>query len=316
MPNINLITILGPTASGKTLMGAHMAFCLDGEIISADSRQVYKNMNIGTGKDYEDYIVQNKKIVHHLVDIHKPGYKYNVYEYQRDFSKAFLQISQRGKLPFLVGGSGLYIQAVVDRYQLIRVPENALLRNQLKQRSQDELVSILKKYHASLHNTTDLLQRKRTIRAIEIADYYKRNPKKTKDFPEIRTVIFGLKYDREIIRKRISERLHTRLQKGMVEEVAGLLKTVRPENLIFYGLEYKLITCYLQGEFTYEDMIFQLEIAIHQFAKRQMTWFRRMEKSGIVIHWIDGILTLEDKLEKVYAIIKSKDNELIKRWKR
>jgi len=316
MPDINLITILGPTASGKTLLGAHLAYHLNGEIISADSRQVYKKMNIGTGKDYDDYIVYGKKIAYHLVDMHNPGYKYNVYEYQRDFIKAYSQISGRGKLPLLVGGSGMYIQAVLDNYQLIRVPVNTLLRNRLKNKSQDELVSILKSYHTDLHNTTDLLQRKRTIRAIEIADHYKQHPKITYDYPDLRTLIFGLEYDRQSIRKRITKRLHTRLQSGMIEEVAELLKSVNSKDLIFYGLEYKLITFYLQGELTYEEMIFQLEIAIHQFAKRQVTWFRRMERSGFKIHWINGQSSLEYKLENIYTIIKSNDKQLIKRWKK
>ena len=316
MAGIDMITLLGPTASGKTSLGAHLAFCLNGEIISADSRQVYRKMNIGTGKDYEDYIVQGIKIPFHLVDIHDPGYKYNVYEFHKDFLNAYQEIISRGKLPFLVGGTGLYIQAVLDNYQLIHVPVNSSLRKTLEEKSQAELISLLQSHRFNLHNTTDLLQRKRTIRAIEIAEYYQHHPDSHLDLPDIHCLTIGIKMDRSVRRNNITTRLRKRLREGLIEEVSELLKTVSPEDLIFYGLEYKMVTLYLIGELNYKEMIEKLEIAIHQFAKRQMTWFRRMEKSGFLIHWIDGQLSLEEKLIRIREIIGMEDRKLFNQWKK
>jgi tRNA dimethylallyltransferase len=316
MSHYNLITILGPTASGKTQIGAELAYRFNGEIISGDSRQVYRGMNLGTGKDYEDYVVQDKKIPCHLIDIHNPGYRYNVYEYQRDFHKAFREIVSRGKLPVLVGGTGLYIQAVLDKYQLIQVPVNPSLREELAELTQAELVCRLKRYDIRLHNTSDLLNRKRTIRAIEIADYYQQNSPVSIEFPEIVPFILGVRYERTARRKKITERLHKRLKEGLVEEVEELMKTVSRDDLLFYGLEYKMVTLYLIGELTYNEMIEKLEIAIHQFAKRQMTWFRRMEKSGFFIHWIDGEWSLGKKLDHIYSLIYEEDRQLINQWKK
>ena len=316
MEGIDIITLLGPTASGKTSLGAHLAFYLNGEIISADSRQVYRKMNIGTGKDYEDYNVQGITIPSHLVDIHDPGYKYNVYEFYKDFLKAYQEIISHGKLPFLVGGTGLYIQAVLDKYQLIHVPVNNSLRKTLEDKSQAELVSILQSHRFNLHNTTDLLQRKRTIRAIEIAEYYKHNPDSHLDLPDIHSLTIGIKTDRSARRENITIRLRKRLREGLIEEVSELLKTVSPEDLIFYGLEYKMVTLYLIGELNYKEMIEKLEIAIHQFAKRQMTWFRRMEKSGFIIHWIDGQLPLDEKLIRIREIIGMEDRKLFNQWRK
>jgi len=315
MSGIDMITLLGPTASGKTSLGAHLAYHLRGEIISADSRQVYRKMNIGTGKDYDDYTVHDVNIPYHLIDIHEPGYKYNVYEFHQDFRKAFRQIRSRGNLPLLVGGTGLYIQAVLDKYKLIHVPVNEDLRNQLKEKTQAELAAILKKQRADLHNTTDLLHRKRTIRAIEIAEYYSNHPNAEPELSDIHSLNFGIKPDRAARRKNIIHRLKNRLRAGLVEEVSELLKTLSPEDLLFYGLEYKMVTLYLVRELTYNEMIEKLEIAIHQFAKRQMTWFRRMEKSGILIHWIDGQWSLEEKLDHVRNIIGLEDRKLFNQWK-
>jgi tRNA dimethylallyltransferase len=315
MPVINLITILGPTASGKTKIGAEVAYRLNGEIISADSRQVYRKMDLGTGKDYQDYKVHGVKIPYHLVNIHEPGYKYNVYEFQKDFLKSYKEILNRKKLPLLVGGTGLYIQAVLDKYQLIHVPVNQPLREKLEHKSQEELVSLLKSFQMHLHNTTDLLQRKRTIRAIEIADYYWKNPSAYMDFPRINPLVLGIKLDRLVRRKKITTRLQKRLENGLVEEVSNLLKTVSKDDLIFYGLEYKMVTLYLIGELNYEEMIKKLEIAIHQFAKRQMTWFRRMEKSGFTIYWIDGEWSMEKKLDYIHDLLSQVDNQLFNQWK-
>lgn len=316
MPETNLLVILGPTASGKTNIGAHLALYTGGEIISADSRQVYRRMDIGTGKDYADYVVNGIKIPFHLVDIHDPGYKYNVFEFQKDFLKVFNDIRHRGHFPVMVGGTGLYIQAVLDKYELIHVPVNPELRNDLEKRSQEELVNKLQNYRNSLHNTTDLLHKKRTIRAIEIAEYYRHHPKKHLEFPEINHIIIGIRNSPEERRKKITERLHARLREGLVEEVSELLKTLSPEDLIFYGLEYKMVTLYLTGELTYSEMIKKLETAIHQFAKRQMTWFRRMEKTGYSINWIDGRLSQENKLDRIRTLLHKSDRQFLDLWKK
>ena len=304
---IDLITITGPTASGKTCFAAQLAYKMNGEIISADSRQVYREMNVGTGKDYDDYIVNGQPIPYHLIDIRNPGYKYNVYEFQKDFLQAYNEIKSRNKMPFLVGGTGMYIEAVTKAYNLKSVPINAFLREGLKEMDLDELVKMLRKTRPDLHNTTDTENKKRTIRAIEIARYYEEHDVDESPFQKINTVILGVKYDRDSRRKRISERLKARLESGMIEEVQNLLRYVKAEDLIFYGLEYKFITQYLIGELSKEEMTQRLEIAIHQFAKRQMTWFRKMERSGTKIHWIDGHMSMQQKLESAQAILDKYD---------
>jgi tRNA dimethylallyltransferase len=303
----DLIAITGPTAGGKTGFAANLAQKIGGEIISADSRQVYREMNLGTGKDYDDYIVDGVKVPYHLIDIRDPGYKYNLYEFQEDFLKAFQDIVARNKVPFLVGGTGMYIEAVVNGYKLVPVPVNDKLRLELSEKHLPELVRILKEIRPDLHNSTDTSHKKRTIRAIEIAQYYLQNNELDASFPKINTVILGVKYDRESRRRRITERLHARLREGMIEEVEELLTKVAPEDLIFYGLEYKFLTLYLSGELSKDEMTTKLEIAIHQFAKRQMTWFRKMERAGNKIHWIDGHMPMHEKLARAAYILKSYD---------
>lgn len=305
MAEFNLITILGPTASGKTAFAARLALEMNGEIISADSRQVYRGMDIGTGKDYADYIASDKKIPYHLIDIHEPGYRYNVYEYQKDFSKVFRDITVRGKMPFMVGGTGLYIQAILENYTLIQVPVNSSLRDSLSNKTQEELIEVLKKYKGTLHNTTDTIHRKRTIRAIEIADYYANHKPEVRDFPGLRPLILGIKFERAKQKQRITDRLNDRLESGLIEEVNRLLDIVgNPRDLVYYGLEYKYITLYLTGKMSYGQMVLKLQTAIHQFAKRQMTWFRQMERKGYFIHWIDGCMDMDNKVMLAKEIIR------------
>lgn len=311
MAEINLIVVTGPTASGKTGFAAHLAYKIHGEIISADSRQVYRGMDLGTGKDYQDYIVHDQIIPYHLIDIREPGYKYNVYEFQEDFVLAFKQILSRDKMPMLVGGTGMYIDAVIRGYTLVSVPANINLRNDLEKLTLAELVALLKDMKPDLHNTTDITSKKRTIRAIEIADFYRTNPVTMHEMPEIRPIIFGVQNDRETRRKYISERLLARLNNGMIEEVEELLKKVSAEDLIFYGLEYKYITLYVTGKLTREEMIKRLEIAIHQFAKRQMTWFRKMERAGIKIHWLEGQWSISEKIRRAGDILRQHRVEFI-----
>ena len=303
MVKVNLIIVTGPTASGKTSFAAHLARFLDSEIISADSRQVYRDMNIGTGKDYEDYFVDGVQIPYHLIDIKDAGYKYNIYEYQQDFIDAFKQITERSKIPILAGGTGLYIDAVTKGYKLVKVPTNIHLRVGLEKKELPELVSMLKSLKPELHNTTDTTNKKRTIRAIEIAIYNESHEITDHYFPKIKPLIFGIKYDRESRRRRITERLHERIHTGMIEEVENLLEKVEAEDLIFYGLEYKFTTKHLTGELSREEMIRKLEIAIHQFAKRQMTWFRKMEKEGAKIYWMDGHMSMEQKIHRAKTIL-------------
>jgi tRNA dimethylallyltransferase len=312
MSKYNLITLLGPTASGKTFFGANLADKLKGEIISADSRQVYREMDLGTGKDYEDYSIKDYSIPFHLIDIHDPGYKYNLFEYQKDFYRVCEEIRNRGNLPILVGGTGMYIEAVLNKYELVNVPPNEKLREELAKLNQEELINVLQNYNFNLHNTSDLKIRKRTIRAIEIADHYSSEKVEQNDLPDINSLILGVKYDRTSRRKRISERLGTRLKEGLIDEVKNLLDKVSAEDLIYYGLEYKFISLYLTGKMDYKEMFNKLEVAIHQFAKRQMTWFRRMERNGFKIHWLDGHMPLEEKLERSMAIIRKEAPELIK----
>jgi tRNA dimethylallyltransferase len=298
----NLITVLGHTAGGKTNFSAHLAYMLNTEIISADSRQVYRKMNIGTGKDYDDYLVDGKIINHHLIDIVDPGYEYNVFEYQKDFISIFNSLKTKNLIPILCGGTGLYIEAVLKGYKLINVPINDNLRKSLDNKSIPELQKILASYK-DLHNTTDSLIRKRLIRAIEIENYYINNPHQNKEFPEITPLIFGIKYQRETRRKRITDRLKKRLDQGMIEEANQLLKEgISSDKLEYYGLEYKYLSQYLTGKINRDELFEQLNTAIHQFAKRQMTWFRRMEKNGFIIHWIEGEESLEEKLKQAYEI--------------
>ena len=304
MSDINLITVTGPTASGKTTFAAHLALLLQSEIISADSRQVYKKMDIGTGKDLEEYSIKGHQIPYHLINIREPGYKYNVYEFQHDFIKPFEEIRSQNKIPILVGGTGMYIEAVTKGYKLINVPVDDSLRAELEKKELEELVEQLKILKPELHNSTDIKHKKRTIRSIEIATYYQNHAEIDTKFPEIHQLIFGVKHDRGSRRKRISERLKTRLSSGMIEEVEQLLKTVNAEDLIFYGLEYKFITLYLAGELTRVQMQQKLEISIHQFAKRQMTWFRKMEREGTKIYWLDGLMPLEEKLDRAKSILR------------
>lgn len=303
MAYYDLITILGPTASGKTSLAAALAYELDSEIISADSRQVYRQMDLGTGKDLADYTVNGKQIPYHLIDIAEPGSKYNVFEYQGDFLKAYESIKQKGKVPVLCGGTGLYLESVLKGYKLIPVPENPELRKRLSGKSLDELTEILKKYK-TLHNSTDVDTVKRAVRAIEIEEYYLKNEKDYREFPSLNSLIIGVDIDRELRRKKITKRLRQRLDEGMVEEVRSLLEQgVSADDLIYYGLEYKYLTLYATGKLSFEEMFSQLEIAIHQFAKRQMTWFRGMERRGFSIHWINAELPMEEKINKIKMLI-------------
>ncbi|MFB6342814.1 tRNA (adenosine(37)-N6)-dimethylallyltransferase MiaA [Saccharicrinis sp. FJH2] len=298
----NLLTVIGPTASGKTGFAVALAKELNAEIISGDSRQLYRGMDIGTGKDLVEYSLDGTTIPYHLIDIVDAGYKYNVYEYQRDFVSAFEDISGREKLPLLCGGTGLYIEAVLKGYKLVNVPQNPKLRSALEQKTLHELEDILKSYK-SLHNSTDTDTKRRAIRAIEIAEYYSTNQIDDTDYPEINSLLIGVSINRELRRKKITARLKTRLEEGMIDEVKALLeKGITPEDLIYYGLEYKFVTQYLIGELTYDEMFESLEIAIHQFAKRQMTWFRGMERRGFKIHWIDVNQPLNEKIEKVKSL--------------
>lgn len=295
----NLLSIIGPTASGKTSLAVQLAVNLGGEIISADSRQVYRGMDIGTGKDLEDYFVNGKQVPCHLIDIADAGYKYNVFEYQQDFAKAWEDCRQRGVVPVLCGGSGLYVEAVLKGYKLLAVPVNEELRISLEGKSLQELAKRLATYK-KLHNTSEIDTPKRAIRAIEIEEYYCCHPHEEKDFPVIRSLIIGVEVSREIRRQRITYRLHERLKNGMVDEVRRILESgVKPEDLIYYGLEYKYLTLYLIGKLSYDEMIEQLNVAIHQFAKRQMTWFRKMERAGFDIHWLKAEMPMDEKVETV-----------------
>lgn len=303
METYQLITILGPTASGKTTFAAALAERLDTEIISADSRQIYRSMDLGTGKDLADYTVNGKNIPYHLIDICDPGYKYNVFEYQHDFYRAYQAIKEKGKLPILCGGTGLYIEAVLKGYKLLDVPQNPKLREQLKDKPLAELEQIIAGYKV-LHNKTDVDTAQRAIRAIEIEEYYKNEAPDSNEYEPVNSLVIGIHIDRELRREKISRRLRTRLDEGMVEEVRNIIASgVAPEDLIYYGLEYKFLTLYVIGKLSYEEMVTQLEIAIHQFAKRQMTWFRGMERRGCKIQWIDASLPTEEKIQKVMALL-------------
>lgn len=299
MPHYDLIAILGPTASGKTPFAAALAAELNTEIISADSRQIYRGMDLGTGKDLADYTVQGRAIPYHLIDIADPGYKYNVFEYQRDFLSAYETIKQKGRLPVLCGGTGMYLEAVLKGYRLLPVPENPELRARLEGKSLAELTEILKQYK-TLHNSTDVDTAKRAIRAIEIEEYYLQTDVAEREFPKLNSLIIGVDIDRELRREKISRRLRQRLDEGMVDEVRRLLaEGIKPDDLIYYGLEYKYLTLYAIGEMSYDEMFAGLETAIHQFAKRQMTWFRGMERRGFTIHWVNATLPTEEKIKFV-----------------
>lgn len=299
----NLVTIIGATATGKTALAVRVAAALGSEVISGDSRQIYRGMDIGTGKDISEYSFEGKLVPYHLIDIVDAGYRYNLFEYQRDFLQAWQDCRERGLLPVFCGGSGMYVESVLKGYRMTPVPENPELRASLASKSLEELTELLATYR-SLHNTSDTDTVKRAIRGIEIAEYYKTHKPEEGEFPEINSLIVGILYDRDARRKRITERLYARLQEGLVEEVKGLLERgMDREDLIYYGLEYKYVTLYLTGQLDYEEMVGQLNIAIHQFAKRQMTWFRKMERDGFQIHWLPGEMEMEEKVLKVRELI-------------
>ena len=303
MGKYDMLTVLGPTASGKTGLAVAVADRIGGEIISADSRQVYRRMDIGTGKDLADYTIGGHTVPYHLIDIAEPGSKYNLFQYQADFLKAYDSIRQNGRMPVLCGGTGLYLESVLKGYRLIPVPENPELRKSLEGKSLAELTGILKGYK-QLHNTTDVDTTKRAIRAIEIEECYRQTPVSEKEFPDISSLVIGIDVPRDVRRENISRRLHLRLEQGMTEEVQSLLdEGIAPEDLEYYGLEYKFVTLYLTGRLDYAHMVSELETAIHQFAKRQMTWFRGMERRGTGIHWLPYELPLQDKVNEVCRLL-------------
>ena len=303
MARYDLITILGPTASGKTALAVALAAHMDAEIISADSRQVYRRMDLGTGKDLAEYIVGGRRIPCHLIDIAEPGTKYNVFLYQQDFLKAYQEVRHKGKMPVLCGGTGMYIEAVLRGYRLLPVPENPLLREELSGKTLDELAALLATYK-ELHNTTDVDTPKRAIRAIEIEEYYRSHPVDARSFPSLSGLTIGVDISRDLRREKITRRLKQRLDEGMVDEVRALLADGIPaDDLIYYGLEYKYVTLYVTGKMGYEEMFCRLETAIHQFAKRQMTWFRGMERRGIPVHWLDASLPMEAKVERIMQLM-------------
>lgn len=304
-----MVTILGPTASGKTELAARLAADIGAEIISADSRQVYRRMDIGTGKDLGDYHVDGHMVPYHLIDIVEPGTKYNLFQYQHDFLNAYNDIVGRGKNVVLCGGTGLYLESVLKRYRLSAVPENKELRTSLEGKTLAELTSILEELKrnngSTMHNTTDVDTAQRAIRAIEIETFNGEHPQDSADVPQIDSLVIGVAIDRETRREKISRRLKSRLQEGMVEEIRGLLDSgISPDDLIYYGLEYKYVTEYVIGRISLDEMFQRLEIAIHQFAKRQMTWFRGMERRGTLIHWIDSSLPIEDKIKQIKSLWK------------
>ena len=298
------ITIIGVTASGKTSLAVRLAYEIGGEIISADSRQIYRRMDLGTGKDLSEYVQNNTPIPFHLIDICEPGYKYNLYQYKRDFTSCYNDVQSRGNIPVICGGTGLYVETVLKGYAMPEVPENRELRDSLAGKTLDELTCILSQYK-TLHNTTDVDSCKRAIRAIEIAEYYKTLPQPELEDKPLDTLLVAIDIDRETRRANITKRLHERLEQGMVAEVEALLNEgISPEDLIYYGLEYKYLTEYIIGKTTYDEMVSGLEIAIHQFAKRQMTWFRGMERRGFKINWIDYNLSTSDKVSKILELYK------------
>jgi len=300
---VDLVTVLGHTAGGKTAFAAHLAQQVGGEIISADSRQVYQGMDIGSGKDYEDYFVDNRPVPVHLIDILEAGYEYNVYLFKQDFLKVYTDISDRDLLPIMCGGSGLYIESVLRNYKLLNVPINRELRDKLEKMSHAELEDMLRLY-GPLHNITDTTQNKRMIRAIEIANFQATHMEESGQDRELNPLVLGIRYERNIRRQRITQRLKERLEEGMVEEVEALLgQGISPEKLDYYGLEYRYLSKYLLKELSYDEMFSKLNTAIHQFAKRQMTYFRGMEKRGISIHWLNGELTMDEKIERSLKLL-------------
>lgn len=308
MQNQKMITILGPTASGKTSVAAALALRTGGEIISADSRQVYRRMDIGTGKDLADYTIGDVHIPYHLIDIAEPGTKYNLFQYQQDFHTAYNDIRSRGKLPILCGGTGLYIEAVLGGYSLSPVPQNQQLRESLEGKSLDQLTQMLvelkQKNGLNMHNRTDVDTAQRAIRAIEIETYNLEHPTPERQMPPVDSLVIGINIDRELRREKITRRLKARLEEGMCDEIRSLIDGgVNPDDLIYYGLEYKFVTEYVVGKTSYEEMFRQLEIAIHQFAKRQMTWFRGMERRGYTIHWIDAAQSMDEKVEAIMSLM-------------
>ncbi|MBR7166246.1 MAG: tRNA (adenosine(37)-N6)-dimethylallyltransferase MiaA [Bacteroidaceae bacterium] len=305
----DMLAVVGPTACGKTALAVELALAFGGEVLSADSRQVYRGMDIGTGKDLSEYVRGDVNVPVHLVDIAEAGYRYNVFEYQRDFLRAYEGVVQRGNLPVLCGGSGMYVESVLRGYRLIPVPENQELRERLQHKSLEELTAILSTYK-TLHNNTDTDTVKRAIRAIEIEEYYAAARVEEREFPTIRTLTLGVDVSREVRRERISKRLRARLDEGLIEEVERLLANgLTAEQLIYYGLEYKFVTLYITGALTREEMFQGLETAIHQFAKRQMTWFRGMERRGVNIHWVDISLPLPEIIETIKRLLYDKGTE-------
>ena len=301
---VDLVTVLGHTAGGKTAFAAHLAQQVGGEIISADSRQVYRGMDIGTGKDYEDYLVNNRPVPVHLIDILEAGYEYNVYLFKQDFLKVYTDITDRNLLPVLCGGSGLYIESVLRNYKLLNVPINRELRDKLEKMSHKELEDMLRLY-GPLHNITDTTQSKRMIRAIEIAIFQATHIEESGQERDLNPLVLGIRYERNLRRQRITQRLKERLEEGMVEEVESLLgQGISPEKLDYYGLEYRYVSRHLLKELSYDEMFSKLNTAIHQFAKRQMTYFRGMEKRGISIHWLNGELSMEEKIERSLKLLK------------
>jgi len=296
-----LITILGCTATGKTQLATNLAAVHNGEIISADSRQVFRGMDIGTGKDLDDYVVNKKQVPYHLIDIADAGSEYSLFQFQKDFIKAFDQIITKGKTPILCGGTGLYLNSVFKKYFIPDVPKDDAFRKTLSRKTDEDLINMLQSY-GPLHNKTDITERERLIRAIEINEYKKRQGNTADDFPNIEHHIFGIQLPREIVRERITQRLKMRLENGMIEEVKRILDSgMSAERLMHYGLEYRYVTQFVCGEISYEEMFRLLNIAIHQFAKRQMTWFRKMERQGVNIKWIDGDLRIEEKTKFILS---------------
>ena len=299
---IKLLTITGPTACGKTSLAAELAYQLGGEIISADSRQVFRGMDIGTGKDLADYHIHDLDIPYHLIDIHDAGYEYNVYQFQNDFIRAFNDIVARGRQPILCGGTGMYIEAVVKGYQLADAPVDPDFRRRMEAFTDEELTERLAGY-IKLHNHTDTESRDRLLRALEIQEYHRRYPDAYPHMPDMQHCIIGVRYPREQVIERIGIRLRQRLEEGMVEEVQRLLDNGVPDHrLLRYGLEYKHVTRYLRGQCNYEEMYRDLYTDIRRFSKRQMTWFRRMERQGIDIHWIDGPQPMDAKVQEVLSL--------------
>jgi tRNA dimethylallyltransferase len=295
----DMVTILGSTASGKTEIAVNLALKLGGEVISADSRQIYRKMDLGTGKDIAEYRVNGVDVPYHLIDIAEAGYQYNVFEFQRDFLKVYQTVKEKGKFPVMCGGSGMYLEAILKGYRLVQVPVNEARREELQLLSLEVLTEILKQYK-SINNKSDTKNKKRAIRAIEIEEFCSAHPQTDLSFPNINSLIIGINFDRESRRRRITARLKQRIENGMIDEVRNLLdEGIKPDDLTYYGLEYKYLTLYITGQLNYDEMFNSLNTAIHQFAKRQMTWFRKMEREGFEIRWLDGYMPISEKTDKI-----------------